>query len=222
MMVGTAGTGKLGKVYYYYKCGNAIYRKACDKKAVKKAWIERFVVSHTTNHVLRDDAIDKLSDAVVGLQKRENTVLPFLQKRLSELDKKIENILTAIEDGITSLFSRVRLSKQALCQVRIIHHPTFESPYRILAKKKENRHSVDYTDFPSYNFSYDRSEIAPCLCCLLKFTTQTKLTGYLSLKSAMLDPLPRISNTNVKPSRSWPAPKTYCPLWLALLPGIYI
>jgi len=36
MMVGTGGTSRTGKVHYYYKCGNAMYKKSCTKKAVKK------------------------------------------------------------------------------------------------------------------------------------------------------------------------------------------
>ena len=100
-MTGTAGTGR-SKVYFYYKCTNAMHKKTCDKKAVKKDWIERAVVFNTTVNVLRDDVIDKLADEVVGLQKRESTTIPFLQRQLAELDKKIENILKVIEDGVAS------------------------------------------------------------------------------------------------------------------------
>jgi len=34
MMVGVGGTSKTGKVHHYYKCGNLIYKKSCDKKTV--------------------------------------------------------------------------------------------------------------------------------------------------------------------------------------------
>jgi predicted site-specific integrase-resolvase len=37
MMVGVGGTSKTGKVHHYYKCGNAIYKKSCNKKTVQKA-----------------------------------------------------------------------------------------------------------------------------------------------------------------------------------------
>lgn len=32
MMVGVGGTSKTGRVHHYYKCGNCIYKKSCDKK----------------------------------------------------------------------------------------------------------------------------------------------------------------------------------------------
>ena len=52
MMVGVGGTSKTGKVHHYYKCGNAIYKKSCDKKTAKKAWIERHIVALTRDNVL--------------------------------------------------------------------------------------------------------------------------------------------------------------------------
>ena len=60
------------------------------------------VVANTTTHILKDGAVDRLVDEMVALQKRENTNAPFLLKQLSELDKKIENILKAVEDGISN------------------------------------------------------------------------------------------------------------------------
>ena len=55
MMTGTSGTSKTGKIHNYYKCNNAIYKKSCDKKTVKKDLIERFVVVLTRDFVLRDE-----------------------------------------------------------------------------------------------------------------------------------------------------------------------
>jgi DNA invertase Pin-like site-specific DNA recombinase len=80
MMVGVGGTSKTGKVHHYYKCGNAIYKKSCDKKTVQKAWIERHIVALTRDFVLREVTIDRLADSILELQKRENTTIPFLTK----------------------------------------------------------------------------------------------------------------------------------------------
>ncbi len=109
MMVGTGGTSKTGKVHHYYKCGNAIYKKGCTKKAVKKAWIERLVAVLTRDFVLRDDVIDRLADAVVDYQKRENVVIPLLQKQLAEVEKRIDNLITSIEDGLANASIKKRL-----------------------------------------------------------------------------------------------------------------
>jgi hypothetical protein len=88
------GTSKTGKVHHYYKCGNLIYKKSCDKKTVKKDWLERLIAVLTRDFVLRDEVIDHLANAVVELQVRENTTIPFLQKQLwvdVQLERRLEN-----------------------------------------------------------------------------------------------------------------------------------
>jgi hypothetical protein len=111
MMVGVGGTSKTGKVHHYYKCGNAIYKKSCDKKTVQKDWIERHVVALTRDYVLRDEIIARLADAVVELQKRENTTVPFLQKQLDDIEKRIGNIINSIEEGIANASVKQRLDE---------------------------------------------------------------------------------------------------------------
>jgi len=114
MMVGVGGTSKTGKVHHYYKCSNQIYKKSCDKKTVQKAWIERHVVALAQEHVLRDEVIDKLADAVVELQKRENTTIPFLQKQLDGINKRIGNLVNSIEEGIANVSVKQRLDELEL------------------------------------------------------------------------------------------------------------
>ena len=132
MMVGVGGTSKTGKIHHYYKCGNAIYKKSCDKKTVRKDWIERLVATYTRNYVLCDEVIDRLADAVVALQKRENTTIPFLQRQLLELEKKIANLLTAIEDGVTNSSVKDRLddleAKKADIEISIAREKIEKTP----------------------------------------------------------------------------------------------
>ena len=111
MMVGGGGTSKTGKVHHYYKCGNVIYKKSCTKKTVKKEWIERHVAVLTRDFVLGDKTIDRLADAVMELQKRENTTIPFLQKQLDDVDKRIANLINSIEEGIANVSVKQRLDE---------------------------------------------------------------------------------------------------------------
>ena len=71
-----------------------------SNKTVKKDWIERRLVALVKKYVLRDEIIDGIADSVVELQKQENTVIPFLQKQLAEIQKRIDNLLNAIEEGL--------------------------------------------------------------------------------------------------------------------------
>jgi len=111
MMVGVGGTSKTGKVHHYYKCGNLIYKKSCDKKTVKKDLIEQQVVYLTQKNVLNDENIDNLADVVLNLQDKENTAIPFLQKQLADVEKRIGNILNSIEEGISNSSVKLRLDE---------------------------------------------------------------------------------------------------------------
>ncbi|MDL2220883.1 recombinase zinc beta ribbon domain-containing protein [Eubacteriales bacterium OttesenSCG-928-N14] len=108
-MVGTSGTSKTGRVYQYYKCGNAIYKRSCDKKAVRKETIERLVVEQTKELVLLDKMIDRIAAMIVELQKKENTVIPMLQKQLDDVNKAISNLLDAIQQGLFNASAKQRL-----------------------------------------------------------------------------------------------------------------
>ena len=111
MMVGTGGTSRTGKVHHYYKCGNVLYKKSCTKKTVKKAWAECHVARLTRDFVLQADIIGRLADAIVGLQERENTTIPFLKKQLGDISKRIGNILNSIEEGLANASVKQRLDE---------------------------------------------------------------------------------------------------------------
>ncbi len=108
-MVGESGTSATGRMYHYYKCVNVKRGKTCDKKTIKKEFIEKFVVSETKRIVFQDDMIDRLANAIVEFQKKENTTLPLLQKHLKEAEKGIKNMLDAIQQGIITASTKQRL-----------------------------------------------------------------------------------------------------------------
>ena len=110
MMVGDSGTSRIGKVHYYYKCGNAKRKKGCDKKAVKKEWIENLVVSQTMGIVMDGSLMAKLTDRLLEMQGEESFDLKLLQKQLGEAEKGIENMLNAIQMGIITASTKQRLA----------------------------------------------------------------------------------------------------------------
>lgn len=111
MMAGDSGTSKTGKSHYYYKCGAAKRRKGCAKKAVRKEWLERSVVAVTVNHALRDDIIEKTADALLEHMEKESALLPSLSQQLKEVQKGIENMLNAIQQGIITSSTKERLEE---------------------------------------------------------------------------------------------------------------
>lgn len=111
MMVGESGKSHTGTMHYYYKCGNAKRKTGCDKKSVKKDWIERAVVRLTMERVLNEEKIGKIIDALLAMQEREDVTVPALRRQLAETEKGIENMLNAIQQGIFTASTKQRLEE---------------------------------------------------------------------------------------------------------------
>ena len=98
-MTGESGTGRSGTVHRYYKCNGAKYKHTCDKKTVKKDWIENLVIKYT-REVMTDKVIEDIAGIVFRNLQKENPAIQLLKQRLSETESALNNLLKAIEDGI--------------------------------------------------------------------------------------------------------------------------
>jgi hypothetical protein len=110
-MVGESGTGKLLKTYHYYKCLSAKRKRGCERKSVKKDWIEEIVVRYTVNFVLKDDEIKRIAKILVEIQDREDAALPLLRKQLEETEKGLENLANAIIQGLLTPTTKNKLEE---------------------------------------------------------------------------------------------------------------
>lgn len=110
-MVGESGTSKTMKVHHYYRCVNTKKKRLCDKKAVRKNWIEDLVVNFTIQSIMDDDVMERLIDGLMKLQEQESTELPLLRKQLAGTEKSINNMLNAIQAGILTPSTQQRLSE---------------------------------------------------------------------------------------------------------------
>jgi len=110
-MVGESGTSQTMKVHHYYRCVNTKKKKLCDKKTVKKDWIENLVVTETMNMLNDDKVILQLVDTLYDLQQRESSDLPLLKQQLSDADKAIQNMLNAIQQGVFTSSTKQRLEE---------------------------------------------------------------------------------------------------------------
>ena len=103
LMFGESGVSHTGKMYTYYKCAAAKKKKTCDKKAVRKQWLEDLV---------EDDAsMNAIIAKVMELQNQESTDLPIYEKQLKETEVGITNMLNAIQMGILTSSTKERLAK---------------------------------------------------------------------------------------------------------------
>ena len=113
LMGGESGTSHMGTTYHYYKCGKA-KRKGqahCSLKVIRKEPLERFVVDTAVKLVLNDPVIEHLTDLILEAQSQENTRLPVLKEQLRDTEKRLSNLLEAIEQGILTSTTKQRLNE---------------------------------------------------------------------------------------------------------------
>ena len=109
LMAGESGTGRNGSVHRYYKCNNSKYKHSCNKKTVKKEWIEDIVVKYTQRMLLDDNVIEDIANIVLRQVKAENPTLQLLKQRLREIETSLNNLLQAIEEGIRTSTTKQRM-----------------------------------------------------------------------------------------------------------------
>ena len=114
-MVGECGRSGTGVMYYYYKCsGRKRKLTKCNKKTEKKDWIEKVVVKYTVQTVLTDSNIEKIAEKAMELIEKElkdTSILVSLQDRLKDINRRIKNLMSAIEQGIVTESTKERLEE---------------------------------------------------------------------------------------------------------------
>ena len=108
-MAGESGTGRNGTVHRYYKCNTAKYKHTCDKKTVKKDWIENIVIKYTREMMMNDNVLEDIAGIVFRNFQKENPVIQLLKQRLSETETALNNLLKAIEEGIITSTTKQRM-----------------------------------------------------------------------------------------------------------------
>ena len=112
-MTSYSGTSKSGRVSKYYKCWNAIGKKNCKAKFIKKDVLDGLVIK-----TLQETLTGKnLSVIVDEIYKQHNAKLlgenpvKMLEKELTQINKSINNIMHAIEQGILTDTTKERLQE---------------------------------------------------------------------------------------------------------------
>lgn len=101
---GTSGTSKSGKIHYYYAC--KMYRRhKCKLKPVKKDFIEYCVVEVLKDFLSDDEKLVSLAVEVAEYSKKkyaDDSYLQTLKTELKKTEKELDNIISAIKQGIFS------------------------------------------------------------------------------------------------------------------------
>lgn len=110
-MVGESGTSSTGAIYRYYRCVNTKRHKTCDKKAVKKDWIEDIVLKATMQLIQNEELLERLAHRLCLIQKQESHAVALLKTELQETEKRLHNLMDAIEQGIVTATTKGRLQE---------------------------------------------------------------------------------------------------------------
>ena len=104
LMVGESGTSKTGVVHNYYTCAKRKREHACDKKPLRKEFIERFVVEDALT-LLTPETIEELADMAIRQTEHdaeENTLIPAIENEIKDIEKSIHNLIKMVEKGVDS------------------------------------------------------------------------------------------------------------------------
>lgn len=109
-MTGEIGTSHTARQYRYYRCNRSKQHK-CDKKTVRKDWIEELVVEEILSLISSDDAIEELVERVYEMQSEESNTVKVVQNQLDEVERKLRNLAEAIAQGIFSSTTKKMLDE---------------------------------------------------------------------------------------------------------------
>ena len=110
LLRGEAGTSSTGKVYSYYKCENAKNHK-CHMKPIPKEELEEEVASDLLAILSETRFAKPIANAICEMQGKGSPALESIQKRLTQVDKEIANVMTAIKMGIITESTKAELLK---------------------------------------------------------------------------------------------------------------
>ena len=112
-MYSETGTASNGETKRYYKCGGKKkYHNGCTKSQVRKEYLEEIVVNAIVDEMKRPGTIDFITQKLLDEQEeniKNNSSVNVLQKEKAKIDKALENIVNAIQNGMTSKTTAKRL-----------------------------------------------------------------------------------------------------------------
>ncbi|MBR6754777.1 MAG: recombinase family protein, partial [Clostridia bacterium] len=121
------GTSRSGKVKRYYKCLGRKHNNGCKKATVPKDTLEHLIVTAIVDELSKAKVLDGIVKGLLKEQERriaQNSILNLLLKEKKQVDTAIENIVTAIEQGVIAIATAKRLkdleAKQAELERKIL------------------------------------------------------------------------------------------------------
>ena len=104
-MSGNKLKNSYGTIYYYYKCNNRVRTRTCKSVSVRAEKIEKQVLDCFDDVIFTKHNKDEVLESMMLFLNKPDTKIDKtagLKKELQEVNKKLDNILNAILNGISS------------------------------------------------------------------------------------------------------------------------
>lgn len=139
------GTSENGKVKRYYKCFGRKSHNGCKKRTIKKERIETLVIDTIIKELSKPKIMDRIVSGMLAEQEREikrNSTLNLLLRDKKQVDTAVENMLSAIEQGVITNTTIKRLKELEAKQE--------ELERKILIEQNKNAFRVSASDIREY------------------------------------------------------------------------
>lgn len=116
-VIGDLGTARNGSKIRYYNCNGRKIDHRCKKKLIRKEDFERIVIDTTIKVLGNKHVLSSIADMILKRHKKEQTdssVLAILNREKEQTQTSIDNLISAIEQGIISHSTKARLDQLEL------------------------------------------------------------------------------------------------------------
>ena len=112
-VIGENGTSKNGTRLYYYKChGKKNLRNGCQQQSYRKETLENLIVGSLIEELNKPENVNHIVKTISEYQDKmqeNNAALQTLIKEQKQIENSINNILSAIEQGVITASTSKRL-----------------------------------------------------------------------------------------------------------------
>ena len=139
-IIAEMGTARNGERKYYYKCrGRKARVNECKKSVVQKDILEKLIIDTTIEELSKSNILQSAINGLLAWQENKlktNTALNNLLREQKQIETALQNLVTAIENGIMSSTTNKRLHELEQAQQEIER--------RILIEKSKT--TIRYTE----------------------------------------------------------------------------
>lgn len=139
-MNGESGTARDGSKKHYYKCSKRKKTKDCDKRTEYKDWLENTIVKITVEKVLTDENIELIATKAMNLidtEMADKTSLKYYEDELKETRKKINNLISMMEQGVITSSVKTRLLELETYEKELVENVEYEKIKKPVLTKEQ-------------------------------------------------------------------------------------